>query len=333
MQNKKLTNYYHSIWPIVKRHIRTTMPYFTVSKVFNILLAKFEEKIGKSQVKSRPYFIKIEPTNKCNLRCKGCLLHGTEPNRVNQNVSLGSMDIQNFRKTIGQLEKYLVKVSLYSLGEPLIYPNILEMIKYLSDRKIGSVISSNMNYLTPELASGMVKNKLSHLIISLDGAEKEVYDKFRIGGSFDRVIENIKLIQAEKKRQKSKYPLIEIQTIKFPHIGKKEIQDMKNLVKDLGVERFSLKQDSSKYYDNKDQKTGTCFWLYGMPMIKWDGVVQPCCYFYEYKNNDLGDTSQNDINEIWNNDKFQEARKYFKTGKKGPSNLKCYDCGFFKPNK
>lgn len=332
MFNITYKNYNTSFLSIAKRHWRTTMPFISIKKILNVLLSILEKKQGKIILNSKPFFIKIEPTNRCNLRCKGCL-HADGRPELKQKGILGQIDFSLFKKIVDELDQYLLKVSLYSMGEPLLYPNIAEMIKYLSDKNIGSTISSNLNYLPKELAKKIVRNQLTHLIISLDGPNKKTYNNYRIGGNFEKVISNIKLICSEKKNQNSKYPVIEIQMIKFKHTKQEDIIKMKKLVKELGANRLNLKDDVSPRYYKPAPVEGKCFWLYGNPSISSDGDLEPCCNFYKHKNQSFGDTTKNSINEIYNNEKYQNAREYFKTGKIKEPNLKCHNCAFFKKTK
>ncbi len=322
-------NYNTSFLSIAKRHLRTSIPFLNCKKILNIILALIERSLSKTKLKSKPYFIKIEPTNICNLRCKGCL-HANGRNEFKTKGILGQIDFSIFKKIINELEQYLVKVSLYSMGEPLIYPKIIQMIKYLTQRKIGSTISSNLNYLPIELAQNLIKNQLTHLIISLDGPNKKIYNYYRIGGDFEKVVNNVKLLVYEKKRLKSKYPLIEIQMIRFKHTKDKDIARMQQFVKKIGADRLTLKNDITPSYNKPNPITSKCFWLYGNPSISWDGYLEPCCNFYKHDNQSFGNVSTNSIAKIYNNPNYQNARKYFKTGEKGKKHINCYNCSFFK---
>ncbi len=320
---------YSSKWSSVKRHLSTSWQYLNISKVFNILLAKYEEFAGVSKLRAKPYFIKIEPTNKCNLNCKGCL-HAKGRTELYEKFGYGDMNFGLFKKIIDELEKTLVKVSLYGEGEPLIHSQISEMVKYLSDRRIASVISSNFNFLPDGLVEDLVKSRLTHLIIPLDGYNEETYTRYRQGGSFEKVVNNIKLIQAEKKKQKSKYPLVEVQLVDFNYFSQEEIEKIKKIAQDLGVDRFLLKKDLTPCYKKPEPKNKRCFWLYGNPQFKKDGTLQPCCYYYDSKENDFGNAAEDKIKDIWNNRDYQNARAYFKDGqKRGDKKLSCYNCVFF----
>jgi len=309
----------------------TIYSYLTLKKILNIFLSFFEKGTGRVELKSRPYFIKIEPTNKCNLRCHGCL-HSAERSEL-LNGNRGDMSFELFKKIIDELKDTLIKVSLYALGEPLIYKHIGEMVRYLSEHNIGSVISSNLNYLPRELFGDLIKYRLTHLIVSLDGSNQENYHKFRQGGNFDKVIGNIRLLQEEKKKQKSIYPIIEVQTIKFGYITEQEIDNIKQICKELGVERFSLKKDTLTNWTNQHPAKKQCYWLYGNIMVQWNGTVQPCCHYYEYKNNNFGNMEEESFMRIWNNDKYKAVRNFFNTGTEENTDLKCYTCVFFKPKK
>lgn len=330
MINLQYKNYNTSLLSVVKRHWSSTIPYLNITKMFNIVLALLERRLGKVTIRSKPYFVKIEPTNKCNLRCKGCL-HAADRAELNDNKELGQMDFSLFEKIINELEKYLVKVSLYSLGEPLIYPQIAEMIEYLTKRKIGSVISSNLNYLPEPLAANLVKNKLTHLIVSLDGPNSKIYNDYRVGGNFETVIKNIRLINSEKKIQNSKYPKLEIQMIRFKHTTENEIIEMKKFVESLKVDLFTLKDDVTPKYKVPTPIKKNCFWLYGNPSFKWDGTLQPCCNFYEHTENNFGNVATSPVSDIYNNEDYRNARDYFNnTGVKPEKKTKCHSCVFFK---
>lgn len=320
---------YNSTVTIIRRHLQTIIPYLSFFKVYNIIIAKFEEFWGVEKVKALPYFLKIEPTSFCNLNCSGCL-HAVGRKELVQGNLLGEMDMPFFYNVINELKKSLVKVSLYYEGEPLICENIAKMVGYLTENKIASVISTNLNYFNENLAKDLVSSRLSHLIVSLDGYDQETYSRYRQGGSFEKVAANLKLIIAEKKRAGSDYPLIEVQAIRFKDTSETHLDKIRKIAEEAGADSFLVKNDLSAHYAKPQPKKQKCFWLYGTPAIKWNGLVQPCCFYYDSQENDFGNLEKSTFSEIWNNEKFRTARRYFKDGQKKVTNLKCYDCLFFK---
>ena len=61
-----------------------------------------------------PISAQIEPTLRCNLKCTMC---------VRDHFKQGDMSLENFKKTINQLES-LEKIHLKRLGEPILHPQI-----------------------------------------------------------------------------------------------------------------------------------------------------------------------------------------------------------------
>ena len=64
-----------------------------------------------------PVGINLEPTNKCNLRCRFCSI---DPNR-----ETGFMDWDFYCRTVDQASRIgVVSINLYLSGEPLFHPRI-----------------------------------------------------------------------------------------------------------------------------------------------------------------------------------------------------------------
>ena len=73
-----------------------------------------------------------------------------------------------------------------------------------------------------------------HMTVSLDGASQETYEIYRVGGAFERVINNIKAINAYKKQYKSAVPILLWQFVAFGH-NEHEIAKAKTLATRLGM--------------------------------------------------------------------------------------------------
>ena len=85
------------------------------------------------------------------------------------------------------------------------------------------------------------------IILSIDGASQETYSKYRVGGNFDKVIENIKRLQAYKQKVNSKYPRLIWGMIGF-NWNVREIWIARKMAEDLGME-FHIKRNSASKVD------------------------------------------------------------------------------------
>lgn len=121
-------------------------------------------------------------TKACNLRCIHC--YASSDNSPDPN----ELTFEECLKVLKDLFQFGVPVVLFSGGEPLVRPDILDLIREAVKLKIRTVLSTNGTLIDEKLAEELKKLGLAYVGISLDGW-KEVHDKFRgKKGSFDKVI-------------------------------------------------------------------------------------------------------------------------------------------------
>ncbi|MDI6795102.1 MAG: radical SAM protein, partial [bacterium] len=123
-----------------------------------------------------PAHINIEVTNDCNLRCIMC------PGR-RMPRPIGYMGMALYRKICDEAVRIGTKsFLLYLSGEPLLHPELPEMVKYAKEAEIGFVgLSTNATLLTGEKARQLLESKIDRMTISLDGVNKATYESLRIG--------------------------------------------------------------------------------------------------------------------------------------------------------
>lgn len=273
-----------------------------------------------------PISISIEPTTSCNLRCPECpsgLRSFTRPT--------GMLKKELYESIIDQLEPSLSYLIFYFQGEPYLHPALLDMVTYASSKKIYTATSTNAHYLNDEAAKKTVESGLDRLIISIDGTTQETYQSYRIGGKLDKVIEGTKNIVKWKKQLRSATPHIIFQ---FLVVGPNEhqIQDVKKLAAELGVDEVKLKtaqiydfengsdlipqnQKYSRYqkldngtYAIKNGLADHCWKMWHSCVITWDGKVVPCC-FDKDAHYVLGDLTKDSFKEIWEGKAYNEFRQ------------------------
>ena len=159
-----------------------------------------------------PFTISIEPTNKCNLKCLECPT-GNETSKR----KTGYIDIDLYKKIIDEVKDYTIYQMLYFQGEPFLHPDIFKLIKYADDNKIITSTSTNGHFLNTENNERIIQSGLKKLIISVDGTTQDTYEKYRVGGKLETVLNGIEDLILIKRKLKSKYPLIIIQFLVFKH--------------------------------------------------------------------------------------------------------------------
>ena len=292
----------------------------SIYKVFNFLKLAFgfyySRFINKPVQIGLPFFISIEPTTSCNLRCPQCpsgLREFTRPTGMLQN--------QLFEKIILQTKKHLHSLTFYFQGEPYLNPDFLKMVSFANDNNIFTITSTNAHYLTEENAKQTVLSKLDKLIISVDGITQEVYEKYRIGGQYSKVIEGTKEILKQKQSLKSNTPHVVWQFVVFK-TNEHQIEAVKKLGKELGVDEVKIKTaqiydfenghdlipdnvEYSRYkrsgsgkFELKNKLVNQCWRMWQGCVITWDGKVVPCCFDKDAKYK-LGNLETDTFESIW----------------------------------
>src|SRR5215211_4993145 len=85
-----------------------------------------------------PRSLQVEVTSSCNLRCPMCLV----AYRPGQGRSTGALSLDAFRSLLDELPD-VDDITLQGLGEPLLNPDLVEMVKLAKDR--GAVVGFNTN--------------------------------------------------------------------------------------------------------------------------------------------------------------------------------------------
>ena len=89
-----------------------------------------------NQSSALPKNLYLEITNRCNLRCKGCILYkgNWEPDR--------DISFDELTMITDQLPD-LEQIMLHGVGEPLLNPDLPQMIRHLKNRNVYTLFNSN----------------------------------------------------------------------------------------------------------------------------------------------------------------------------------------------
>jgi MoaA/NifB/PqqE/SkfB family radical SAM enzyme len=218
---------------ILSRYGYSLTRHITPRRLLNFARVEWARFRGSDTVGGFPYVLKIESTNVCNQRCPFCL--DRDRSKIDEDGrGFGRMHLECFQKIIDVMAPSALRLNLYGSGEPVLFPEIYDMIRYAADRNIGVTISANLSAFKPENAERLVLSGLEHLIVSCHGASPETYDKYNIGGDFWRTIENMKSIVDAKRRLGRRRPFVDWQFLRFSH-NQHEIPKARQMARDIGV--------------------------------------------------------------------------------------------------
>ena len=265
-----------------------------------------------------PNWFQIEVTNRCNLSCPMCP-------RNTADVEKRDMSVEIYEKVLGKLPNRGL-VSLLGLGEPLLHPQLFEMIRMAKDRGNDVSITTNAFLLDEEKRQHIIDSKLDYLRISLDQTS-EMQEGYGHRWN-ESTVANIKEMVRMAKEAGRPHMMFNVVVNKS---NAEAVFDIIQYAKELGIDavnliklarstdtvkRLSLKEEE-KYFERyhlyaekagielhstfwkRHQTEKTCPFYCNFFYINLHGDVTPCCHLPERKYA-VGNLLTADLDSIWN---------------------------------
>lgn len=296
-----------------------------------------------------PRMIDMEASRICNLSCPACM-RGADSSlaQVHKNDT-HFLTLEQFRK-IHQCIPTIGTLNFMSDGEPLMDPELRDLIHYASLNDIHTVLTTNATLITKEFIDFCKENNVYRMHASVDAAHKELYESIRIGADFQKTLENVKLMGQSGITLCINVVLVQ-----------QNIQEMSNMVrlaKDVGASEITFlmpictlgddrpvkPQDSPQNRQRFLDAAHTCNelgikWVFPLtlnptfrrfsfpfirPQISIEGDIYACCYSlgrgrvwfegydYELPSYNMGNMFKDGFKKVWYGEGFQEIRRIYK---------------------
>lgn len=305
-----------------------------------------------------PRFVEIETTTRCNLRCAMC-------EHTYWNEKQRDMSFDEFKKIIDQFPG-LKWIGVTGIGASFVNKDFLKMLKYIKGKGIYSELYDTFFHIDEKAARELIKIGYDRLIMSIDGATKETYEKIRVASDFDRVTNNLRNLVRLKKEMKAHYPEITFhyiiskenihEVLKFIDLVR-EMTDSENIsilysailhsydqISDMVVDvpeelmleaqekgnRLGIKVAWNRNIGEKENISHCTEWT--MPFIFVDGTVVPCCVGNEANQRNfqhktaMGNIFEKSFNDIWYGEKYKKLRDDIHKGIVPPA---CVNCAIY----
>ena len=129
-------------------------------------------------------------TSRCNLTCEHCYAATGECREVCE------LDTTEAKTLLDGLADFGCPVVLFSGGEPLLRPDLPELVTHAVSRGLRAVVSSNGTLLDDAMARRLKLAGTTYVGISVDG-RPEAHDRFRgLPGAFARTLDGIRACKA-----------------------------------------------------------------------------------------------------------------------------------------
>lgn len=268
-----------------------------------------------------PHRLVIELTNHCNLDCIMC------PRKLRTDGT-GYMAYELFEKVADECSKsyYFGELILSGLGEPLLHPEITDLIKLAKAKGLPKVrLTTNAVLLTKEKTAEIINESgLDEIGISLDALTAETYKKTKRRQHFLKVKNNILNFLNQRKKQGLLKPFVKLHMLKLqetasevdgfieqwrPLMGKgdrillKDVHTYSGMVENIRI------QEQVKYATRSP-----CSQLWTLLFISWSGDVMPCCAAHSLGQSKIGNLKDASVKAIWTGGGMQRLREIHASG-------------------
>jgi MoaA/NifB/PqqE/SkfB family radical SAM enzyme len=140
-----------------------------------------------------PRSLYLEATNRCDSKCQTCI-------RTFQTLEPpADLTLERVRVIVAQFP-VLERVVLHGIGEPLLNPEIFDIVAFLKTRVASVLFNSDAISLTPARARRLVASGLDEYRVSMDAATAATFRQLRGVDRFERVTANVaRLVALERE--------------------------------------------------------------------------------------------------------------------------------------
>jgi len=315
----------------VVRRRRWLFARLSLRKLWNLATTSVEFALRREKLHSKPAFVKIDISPICNLRCTVCVHADPGESLLLRKQVFDKrhrMTPEQFQEIVDAVKGHATAVSLYTWGDPLTHPQLTELSRIASDAGLQVHASTNFSFKwTDQRIRDLVESGMTHLTVCVDGLSQEKYERTRVGGRIDWVLDNLERTIRFRNESGRQYPLVEVQYIRYQH-NLDELEPARRRCEELGVDEFAsfwgalhnyADREPGNYEVHGPKSTGAlpgCYWPHYSVVVKWNGDVIPCCEHRMASQHaagvdarTFGNVFEQPLSEIWNGPKYRQARR------------------------
>lgn len=198
----------------------------------------------------------MDQNNKCNLRCRMC---GFSDPRVG---SLAKYDMPRwlYDRVAAEVFPRSRYVCLSLMTEPFMTRDFPDRLRAVRDYEVPfSEVITNATLLTPAIVEKILDAKLTRVIVSIDGGNKQVFETVRTGAVFERVIANFRLLRAARDAASASLPVLRVNHV-LSELNVDSFDDLLELLTEIRADEVAVRTVSRMSDAVIQQRTDAAFW-------------------------------------------------------------------------
>ena len=197
-----------------------------MAKRLNLLRAGLNLLHRNLQPWSWPINMQVELTNYCNLKCPVCPTGLGSLQRKPQ-----AMDPAFFERLVDEVGHYLLTLSLWAWGEPLLHPELADILRIAQNRGINTLLSTNGQNLNDDnVLKALIDYPPTYLIVALDGITDETNTRFRVGAKLAPALDGVRELSRMKREKGKEFPILHLRYMVMKH-NEHELPELENFAR------------------------------------------------------------------------------------------------------
>jgi radical SAM protein with 4Fe4S-binding SPASM domain len=186
---------------------------------------------------SMPLHMQFELTNYCDLRCPVCPIGIQSVER-----RPAAMDVGLFERVMEEVGPYLLTASLWNWGEPLLHPQLEEVLRVARKHPVVLLLSTNGQTLDDErVQEAVLRQPPSHLIVAIDGLADETNSRYRAGAHLKPALDGVRRLAEQKRQRGQTLPLLHMRYLVMSH-NQHELPGVEAFARENGFDMLSLRR-------------------------------------------------------------------------------------------
>lgn len=273
------------MWPSLGSLVR----YAETSKKVPSWLYKIGTRLYVDRTFPRHLF--IETTAKCNLTCSYCPREDLQDH----------MDFSLFKDIVDEASRYGARsFSLHLFGEPLLWPHIIDGIRYIKhcNKHHNVILTTNGTHLN-RFVNDLIGSRVDEIIWSWRKEARfkdETTYKLRSSTKSGKTIFRVRILKEvtppEAIKEWEDWPCV-------------EMRSLHNYGGDIDLSRYGVPSAVTRW---------PCYHLWFAPAVAWNGDILLCCVDPHHKEV-LGRFPEQSISEVWQGRTLKRIRQSHREGR------------------
>jgi MoaA/NifB/PqqE/SkfB family radical SAM enzyme len=233
-----------------------------------------------------------------------------------------------WRAAIEEIRGWNVPITIqpWGLGESLLHPQFFDVMAFIkSSPHVAVGLYTNGMQWDDAAVRAAVDLELDWICVSIDGMRRDVFEHYRVGASFDKVVGTAHALAAERRRRGKSKPELRVNMVAYAELADHAdefVAYWRNVVDYVTVGTF--RPTGSRRFSRIDMPRIPCYQLETIMVMGADGRVVQCCEDPQGRGI-VGWFPRESLAEIWRGANLNALRQAHREGRYTASAL-CADC-------